>query len=156
MHQTAKKEYSEDKLYRRQTGGGPCPKPVSSISEKIVDLFKGSGFETQSDVPPINSPNTVNLLSDLLVTTEQQENNSYMGLRVIEVEQSDAEDTTTTSNVLAQFCSHIGGLLMYLHHLHFSQITLKKSVDMYTLHIVSNGLHCIRPLVDSEPAEFAE
>ena len=57
---------------------------------------------------------------------------------------------------LAQFCSHIGGLLMYLHHLHFSQITLKKSVDMYTLHIVSNGLHCIRPLVDSEPAEFAE
>ena len=62
MHQTAKKEYSEDKLYRRQTGGGPCPKPVSSISERIVDLFKGSpsfdglsGFETQSGMYIHNS-----------------------------------------------------------------------------------------------------
>ena len=62
MHQTAKKEYSEDKLYRQQTGGGPCPKPVSSISERIVDLFKGSpsfdglsGFETQSGMYIHNS-----------------------------------------------------------------------------------------------------
>ena len=62
MHQTAKNEYSEDKLYRRQTGGGPCPKPVSSISKKIVDLFKGSpsfdglsGFEIQSGTYKHNS-----------------------------------------------------------------------------------------------------
>ena len=62
MHQNAKKEYSDDKLYRRQTGGGPCPKPVSSISERIVDLFKGSpsfdglsGFETQSGMYIHNS-----------------------------------------------------------------------------------------------------
>lgn len=55
MHQAAKKEYCDNKLYRRQTGGGPCPKPMSQATEKIVDLFKDtpsfdglSGFETQA------------------------------------------------------------------------------------------------------------
>nr|XP_022304914.1 fibroblast growth factor receptor 1-A-like [Crassostrea virginica] len=61
--------------------------------------FQSAWLTVVKNVPPINSPNTVNLQSDLLVTTEQQENNSYMGLPVIEVEQSGAEDTTTTSHV---------------------------------------------------------
>lgn len=55
MHQTAKKEFSTNKLSQRKTGGGPCAKPLSVVSEKIVDLYKDSptfnglsGFETQS------------------------------------------------------------------------------------------------------------
>lgn len=55
MHQTAKKEFSSNKLSQRKTGGGPCAKPLSVVSEKIVDLYKDSptfnglsGFEMQS------------------------------------------------------------------------------------------------------------
>lgn len=55
MHQTSKKEFSSNKLSQRKTEGGPCAKPLSVVSEKIVDLYKDSptfnglsGFETQS------------------------------------------------------------------------------------------------------------
>jgi hypothetical protein len=55
MHQTAKKEFSLNKISQRKTGGGPCSKPLSNVTEKIVDMYKDSptfnglmGFETQS------------------------------------------------------------------------------------------------------------
>lgn len=34
MHQTAKKEFSSNKLSQRKTGGGPCAKPLSVVSDR--------------------------------------------------------------------------------------------------------------------------
>ncbi|XP_052686456.1 uncharacterized protein LOC128165706 isoform X1 [Crassostrea angulata] len=83
MHQTAKKEFSSNKLSQRKTGGGTCAKPLSVVSEKIVDLYKDSptfnglsGFETQStdesNIEVIGSPTTVSILTELLIPSVQE------------------------------------------------------------------------------------
>ncbi|XP_046566238.1 uncharacterized protein LOC124274914 [Haliotis rubra] len=85
MFQNAKKEFSDRKLQTQKTGGGPCPKPVSSYIEKIMDIYSDSACfngvagvespvplqETQS-VEIHGSPTTLDLLSRVL--QEQHDN----------------------------------------------------------------------------------
>ncbi|XP_062621653.1 uncharacterized protein LOC134283222 [Saccostrea cucullata] len=88
MHQTAKKEFSNNKLSQRRTGGGPCAKPLSTVSEKIIDIYKDSptftglsGFETQApdegniEIPVLGSPQTVSMLTELLIPTASNQLN---------------------------------------------------------------------------------
>eukprot|EP00105_Crassostrea_gigas_P038718 XP_019922866.1 PREDICTED: uncharacterized protein LOC109618786 [Crassostrea gigas] len=105
MHQTAKKEFSCNKLSQRKTGGGPCAKPLSVVSEKIVDLYKDSptfnglyGFEMhstdESNIEVIGSPTTVSILTELLIPRVQDG-----GDQVIEefCEQAQNDESLTTT-----------------------------------------------------------
>ncbi|XP_062584679.1 uncharacterized protein LOC134246343, partial [Saccostrea cucullata] len=70
-----------NKLSQRRTGGGPCAKPLSTVSEKIIDIYKDSptftglsGFETQApdeSIEILGSPQTVCLLTELLNPSDQ-------------------------------------------------------------------------------------
>ena len=59
LHSQAKKEYSELAKEQKNTGGGPAPKMLSTLTAKVIDLFKDTpsftefeGFEsTGKDCP---------------------------------------------------------------------------------------------------------
>ena len=40
LHSQAKKEYSELAKEQKKTGGGPAPKMPSTLTAKVIDLFK--------------------------------------------------------------------------------------------------------------------
>ena len=40
LHSTAKREFGTYKREANKTGGGPQPKPVSSATEKLIELFQ--------------------------------------------------------------------------------------------------------------------
>ena len=53
LHSTVKKEFLTFQRETKKTGGGPAPKPPSTSSEKIIEVFEGTptfsglnGFET--------------------------------------------------------------------------------------------------------------
>ncbi|XP_046372613.1 uncharacterized protein LOC124146387 [Haliotis rufescens] len=81
MHQAAKREFSNRQLDMRKTGGGPCIAPLSTTSEKIVDIYKErpsftglTGIESDDLVMQmgtevadvIGSPSTLHLLARAL------------------------------------------------------------------------------------------
>ncbi|XP_046348985.2 uncharacterized protein LOC124129585 isoform X1 [Haliotis rufescens] len=81
VHQTAKREFSNRQLDMRKTGGGPCIAPLSTTSEKIVDIYKEcpsftglTGIESDDLVMQmgtevadvIGSPSTLHLLARAL------------------------------------------------------------------------------------------